>query len=355
MKDPQMKILVPYFAVDGQPISNTRITGGIEKFVGWMLEHIPGTVPVMYTPEDRKKRRVTDIIVEAAKDCDVVWTNFSNETETLRVQSRISVPMVWAEHSCAGGISSLARVEHMRTFRQRGGKLVMVSQRQFEGWDKVARRVLNEPLQVDGFIDSAFCDAQVPVVTDMLYDLCAIGRAFPTKNPFWAHKIAAATGLRSCVLTDYWGESQEDAPEKQREYLAENAHWTQSHSNWLTLIRLPHAQVMWHLRRSRVFVSTCPGESSGIAALEALSNGVPVICLTDASGTHASQALATRAGGVFTCRPTINSQEFKKLHTRIVEEFDSTHRTYLANLTRERFSRASWSNKISQVIRAAYA
>jgi hypothetical protein len=340
-----MTILLPYFSPNGEPLSSDRVPGGVERFCQLVHLGLPDVVPVMYTTEDRKKRRVTKKIIEAAEEhkADVIFTNFSNETETLRVQLA-GVPMVWLEHSCAGGISSIARVQHMHAFRERGGVLGMVSDFQFNTWDAFSNRIVKAPLQIDGKVNSAFATGS-EYVRVAEYEAATIGRAFPTKNPFWLHQKLDGSGLTSRVITDSW----DNPAGKQADYVKANSNWKEPQ---LTHVGLTHDNVMLCMSRAGTYVSTCVGESWGIAAFEALSHGLPLVLLTGSTLTHATQEMLDNPSDATLVRPQIKSEDFIDIVNRNLKA-PFSERQDRAGRTAHKHSFTNWRTSIENLLNKA--
>lgn len=340
-----MTILLPYFSPNGDALHSGRVPGGVERFCQLVHLCLSDVVPVVYTAEDRRKRRVTQKIIDAAHEhkADVIMTNFSNETETIRVQ-KAGIPMVWLEHSCAGGISSIARVQHMHEFRKNGGVLGMVSNFQHNTWNTYSKRIVKTDLQIDGKVNSAFAlGGETVRVAE--YEAVTIGRAFPTKNPFWLHSKLDGSGLTSRVITDSW-----DNPSgKQADYVKANSNWK---APQFTHKGLQHPDVMQTMSSAGTYVSTCIGESWGIAAFEALTHGLPLVLLTGSTLTHASQEMLDDRSDAILVRPQIKQDEFVKIvNNNLKAPFSA--RLDRAGRTAAKHSYTNWRTSVETLLNKA--
>jgi glycosyltransferase involved in cell wall biosynthesis len=94
------------------------------------------------------------------------------------------------------------------------------------------------------------------------------------------------------------------------------------------------------------YVSTCPYESWGITALEALTHGLPLVLVTDSSGTHASQNVAAADSDYVLISKSIKLREFEELLERY-RGLSHADRVAISERTKAKHSKASWIAAVS--------
>lgn len=340
-----MKILLPYFTRNNIKITDSVVIGGIERFAQLIYQNFDNVIPVHFTDEDRKKRRVTSLISAAAEhhDPDVIIVNYDNDPITVKLQAATNTPILWISHTGAGSISKLGHVKSMQEFIFKSGTLAMVSEHQWYGMNKLSIRVENKPLQLNGgFINSAFSLGD-EVVSESEYDAVTVGRTDKTKNPFWLHKKLQNTELHNLVLTSYVSELLYGEHKK---YYEENLHWEYPNE----VIRgLSYTETMKKMSQASCYVSTCPVETWGITALEALVHGLPTVLVTNSSNSHASESIPAINKDVVKVRTTVKSQELSD----IVKDLRKTtyqERVEISERTKEKHSLDAWKSSIENTV-----
>jgi hypothetical protein len=340
-----MKVLIPFFMTDEHDLDSPHVSGGIERFIQLIYHNFPGEViPFYYNEEDRKKRRTTTKLSQAIiqHDPDVLMVNFDSATLIGNIRETFNIPIAWVSHTAAGGISKVVHVEMMKEFIETGGTLAMVSPWQFEGMDKLSHRINGGPLDLNGgYISSAFCSGDEPVYEDLEYDITTIARMNRTKNPYMNHKLSHPNNYHSLILTTT--SNLVDAANKH--YYNINQHWTHPQE---TIENLPHKDVMEKLARSRVYFSTCPAETWGITALEALARGLPVVVATDTKDTHASDCIPAKPEHLVKVRANIRPAAFKEVVDKLLA-LDYNERIAISELTKQKHSKENWIKSLQDL------
>lgn len=340
-----MKILIPFFMTDEHNLDSPYVSGGIERFIQLIYQNFPGEViPFYYNEEDRKKRLTTTKLSQAISEHnpDVLMVNFDSPTLITNIQETFSIPITWISHTAAGGISKIGHVEMMKTFLEKGGTLSMVSPWQYAGMDKLSNRINGIPLNLNGgFINAAFCSGNEPVYEDLEYDITTIARMNRTKNPYMNHKLSHPNNYHSLILTT----TSNLVTSENIHYYKINQHWTGLQE---TIENLPHKDVMEKLARSRVYFSTCPAETWGITALEALARGLPVVVATDTTDTHASECIPARLEHMVKVRSNIRPAPFKEAVDKLLK-LSYNERIEISELTKEKHSKENWIKSLQDL------
>lgn len=339
-----MRILLPYFTRNNIEISDSVVIGGIERFAQLIYQNFDDVIPVHFTDEDRKKRRVTDKITAAveAHNPDIVIVNYDNAPLTTRLQARINTPILWITHTGAGGISKIGHMQQMHEFQAKGGVVAFVSEHQHAGMDKLSQRIENKPLPIDDFINSAFSDG-TEVVSEIDFPAVTVGRTDKTKHPFWMPKKLNGTGVHNVVLTQNVSELLY-GPHK--EYYEDNLHW--EHPN--QVIRgLTYANTMKLMATAGCYVSTCPAETWGITALESLAHGLPTILVTNSTDTHASESIPVINKHIVKVRTSVKGQDLADI-VRDLNKISFDQRVEISEMTKEKHSLEAWKKNIEKVV-----
>lgn len=339
-----MKILLPYKQLGGASIHDETVMGGIERFGQLVYRNLDNVIPIEYTEEDQKKRRVTDKIVRAARahNVDVILSNYDNETATTRVQERIDVPIAWFCHNLGTSISKVKMVRVMPDFVRAGGSVFMVTRFQHDTWNSLSERI-NGPdvsLDVSGYIPSSCCSGQEPFYpTEKSHDTIVVARCDKGKDPFLLNRKVDGTNVRSTVITSMYKN------EKNTDYYEQNLHWTEN--QFQTLWNVPHSDVITHIARSRVLVSTLPEESFGITALEALSCGVPIILFCKPHMQHASSEIPAHDSHVIRLRKSCKQAEFVEAYQTLAEYSEQKLRDIYES-TQVKHSVSAWTAQLTE-------
>lgn len=337
------KIVMPFLMNDENDLDSPRVSGGLERFSQFIYKYASAEViPFYYNREDRKNRTVTPKLLAFIHNHkpDLVISNQDSGTITTNIQKVVDVPMLWISHTAAGGIFKIPQLDMMKEFVDNGGTLAMVSQWQYDGMNDLSKRVRSRELELNGgLINSAFCTGDEQVSMQVDYDCVTIGRVDKEKDPFLLHKLAGKSDLKSLVLTSAY-----DLLPVQQEYLDKNKHWEGLRE---TKFNLKHAEVMDHLSRSGVYLSTCPRETWGITALEAFARGIPVILFRLAANKnkHASEDIAP-GPEYFEAMTNKTEKDFKLA----VDKLLKVDRMELSQKTKEKHSKENWIRTLDNLI-----
>lgn len=338
-----MKILMPYIQMDGQPFSSGNITGGIKAFGRMISEFIPDLIVAEITKEDRSHGRSNEVFQQAIRQHkpDLIWVNdidgYFNNTGIPTIQILHEPPV--------GDIRYMALYKRMQPFIDAGGHLYFVSNRQREFFKKHHKRITGKELE--RYKENLVRPAHVKDNTTYgfpIFDAVTIGRTDILKDPFWIHKKLDGTNLRSCVLTNTPGQCKNP---KQNEYAEKNSNWNSRERQ--TIRDLSHDEVLTILSRSGCYISTCPQESWGISALEALTHGVPLILLTDATGTHSSQEIAAKPEHYRLLRKSCKTQDLIDT-VKFFSALSQSDRIEIATLTKQKHSRANFEEMVANIL-----
>lgn len=334
---------MPFLMNDANDLDSPRVSGGLERFSQFIYKYASAEViPFYYNREDRKNRTVTPKLLAFIHNHkpDLVISNQDSGTITTNIQKVVDVPMLWISHTAAGGIFKIPQLDMMKEFVDNGGTLAMVSQWQYDGMNDLSKRVRSRELELNGgLINSAFCTGDEQVSMQVDYDCVTIGRVDKEKDPFLLHKLAGKSDLKSLVLTSAY-----DLLPVQQEYLDKNKHWEGLRE---TKFNLKHAEVMDHLSRSGVYLSTCPRETWGITALEAFARGIPVILFRLAANKnkHASEDIAP-GSEYFEAMTNKTEKDFKLA----VDKLLKVDRMELSQKTKEKHSKENWIRTLDNLI-----
>lgn len=347
-----MKIILPFLIGEGShSIFSDRVGGGLERFARLLYDNVRGIIPVEFTPEDQKKRRVTRIVTEAvrANGADLVLSNYIAPSLTTSLQKQIDVPIALLLHAHGFFMASVQFVRMSDQFVDAGGSIFMVSKNQQASWNKVARRILGQDMPMSGFVSPSFSTGNGFITftpPSFTADVCSIGRCDTTKTPFIVNEKLKGTSLTTSVITTKY---KNDVNNKA--YLESNLHWDgQFTTHW----DLPHTDVLTKLASSRVFVSTCAEETWGITTFEALSHGVPTILLCKKGLEHASEDIAARSDHIIKLRKTCKQAEFVEAVTTLAN-YDEKKRKEIFNLTNWKHSKGNWLASIDRLIETSMA
>lgn len=337
------KIVLPFLMNDENDLDSPRVSGGLERFSQFIYKYANAEViPFYYNRDDRKNRTVTPKLLAFIHNHkpDLVISNQDSGTITTNIQRVVDVPMLWISHTASGGIFKIPQLDMMKEFVDNGGTLAMVSQWQYDGMNELSNRVRSRELELNGgLINSAFCTGDEQTSSQIDYDCVTIGRVDKEKDPFLLHKLAGKSDLKSLVLTSAY-----DLLPVQQEYLDKNKHWE---GNRETKFNLKHVEVMDHLSRSGVYLSTCARETWGITALEAFARGIPVVLFRNGSNRnkHASEDIAP-APEFFESMTNKTEKDFKLA----VDKLLKVDRMELSQKTKEKHSKENWIKTLDNLI-----
>ena len=271
-----MKV-IPYRDVLGRDISSPITSGGIERFIRHLRDELDDScivdVSKMYYDAPLA---MADLVAEESKRASHVICNYPNRY--LNVNLPVTCPVVWVNHHTAGLHPEAPDIvrrmnEHVRI---RGDQLWMVSRKQARDWVAYAR-LLGIELEYHGIISPSMVKEAHPHSNTVRWEIATIGRCDDVKNPFLAHEVAREAKMSSLVLCSFMA----------NDYAIRNQDWYGlQETGW----DLTDAQVAADLSHCGVFLVTWPDETFGIAALEALSHGLPLV-LYSPKGDHACEEL----------------------------------------------------------------
>ena len=320
------------------------VTGGIEKFSKQLTDLFASVSPIYITKDDKKHRRTKHIIRDAVENAapDIILIN---EPWTYTHVRRFNVPIISIFHEPLD--RDIRMVNLGNIFKQMiedNVHIYFVSRNQFAFHKESAKRIQNVDItegDIMGFVSSSYCK-NLKFSENLEYDCATIGRTDLLKRPFRLHEFAKGSGLTTLVMTN----EQTYKSEAQNNYVRKNADWAHPQ---ITERQLEHAEVIERLSKSKAFLSTCPAESWGITAMEALGCGVPVILLTKNDGDmHSSEDIATDPSHY----RKIKIKDAKTGLAEVVEELSTisvSKRRKIYNSTNERHSEKNWKKQFEDV------
>jgi len=346
-----MKILMPLAAFETKESSESGInskvvTGGIEKFSQNLYTSVPGIIPVEITKEDRKNRR-TRKIVEAAVTKHLPDIIFINNPWHYNMVRRFNLPVICVFHEPLIRDVRFIEVGNIfRNMKEDGCHLYFVSEGQFEYHKALAKRIQDYDISIEdvsGFVDSSFCEDMPYSFDDKEWDCSTVGRCEPDKHPFYVHKKLTKTDKKSLVMSNEVVYNSD----KLNKYATNNKGWE---CPQCTKWSLPHDEVLKHISKSKVFVSTWSKESWGITAMEALGCGVPVILLTDKNGVHCSESLAVDESHFIKLdRKSTTVDEFDKAVEKL-SNYSPEKRQEIYDETNKKHSKERWVGQFMKMI-----
>ena len=336
-----MKILMPVLMWENASfkLGDGTILGGVERFQNLVYENIDGIIPVYIAYHERTRNRVINKLRAAAEEhsADAIFWNTARGYSVASLD--LGLPVVMLNHDPGDrGKPAKARYTNLRAFVDGGGKLFCVSEDQHRKSDAQSIRMNRHTIgDVQGYIPSAFASGDEQVLEEVLYDAITIGRSEEGKHPFWLHNKLKSSRLTSCVLT------RNALTAKQMRYGNKHLHWSDPR---FTFRDLNHDDTMKVMATGSAYVSTCPYESWGITALEALTHGLPLVLVTDSSGTHASQNVAAADSDYVLISKSIKLREFEELLERY-RGLSHADRVAISERTKAKHSKASWIAAVS--------
>lgn len=271
-----MRIVLPYNTHFGGYDTN-RVVGGIEKFCHQINDTF-NDVRLVYINNNDPIKYNTTKIKNYAKDvnADIIISNWHQASFSGAKMLDSEVPIMFINHG-HHGVGSILSL--MKNLTNNNHSCYMVSKYQHEWYKAMAKRMNADDVVIDGYINSSYVRGDKPKLFDIKYDCCTIGRCDPVeKKPFLLKDWLETTTFKTILMTNT------PTDEKEMRYLNKNSHWDG------VLLDLKHKDVMKTLSQSMSYFSTCPMETWGITALEALSHGVPII-LNSKNDSHASTEL----------------------------------------------------------------
>lgn len=338
-----MRILLPLKVDEYVDLDTGVISGGIIKFGKQIYDNIPGVIPVQITKADRQAKRSRAIITEAIHKYSPDMA-IGNEIDYLHngYFQEYNIPLVTVLHEPLGrDIRFLELGSRMFNSMEKGAHVYFVSERQHSYFQDFFKSKGTDLPAIKGYINSSYCEEDLPYVSDREISAITVGRNDATKDPFWLHKKAGGL-IDSTVITNNPVYEKENA----NHYVEKNRHW-ESPQN--TIFHLPHREVLDIIAKSKAYVSTCPVESWGITALEALSCGVPLLIATDKTGEHSSTGIAADASHYVTMPKSASATDVVDVIQKL-GKFSDAQRFDIANMTREKHSKHNWVNNLMTIV-----
>ena len=283
-----MRIVLPYNTLFGGYDTN-RVVGGIEKFCHQINDTF-NDVRLVYINNNDPVKYNTTKIKNYAKDvnADIIISNWPQASFSGAKMLDSEVPLMFINH---GHIPIGSILNVMNNIMNKNHSCYMVSKWQHDQYRNMAKRMKHpHEIKIDGYINSSYVKGDKPKLSDIEYDCGTIGRCDPTeKKPFLLKDWLKTTTFKTIVITNtpiFWGSSKTAIYEKEIKYLNKNSHWDN------VMLDMKHKDVVKTISKCQTYFSTMWNETWGITALEALSNGVPII-LNSKNNSHASTDLCS--------------------------------------------------------------
>ena len=341
-------VSVPVDGTENVDVNSPVVAGGIEKFTGHLNREFDiNTVNI--SKEDRAKRLTTKIIASAigTQSPDIIILNSPWMYSTAIRNS--GVPVIMFVHE---GLQRDIRMVNLGSLLKQmindGVHIYYVSERQFLYHKSLVKRIENIDIDISdikGFINPSYCENTV-FSEDLIYDSVTIGRTDITKNPFKLHELVQGSQYTSLVMTN-GGTYKSEA---QNKYVEKHKHWQAPQH---TFRLLPHSEVIQNLSKSKVFVSTCPIESWGTTAMEALGCGIPLILLTDATGIHSSQNIAADPSHYINLSVKSSKKDFISTMETLMD-IPTSKRREIYEMTNEKHSKEKWIKTFDTIFNKCY-
>ena len=337
-----MKIVLPYFAHKGFDVNSTKMVGGIEKFIKDVAMNFD-IIHVRITEADKKANKIRQIVETAIgrHEPDMIMLN---QLQMGNYLSKLGIPIlaIWHE-PLIRTIALKNKCNYLKQLQSLNAHVYMVSEYQ-EDWfrEQSIRTTGTDFDNIQGYIHPSYVSNYVShhdaVCTEHQYDVGTIGSAYESKNPFYVHKQSAHE-LDSVVLTN------DIAYKSNADYLDKNRHWQKPQT---TLFDLDHDVVIETIAKCKVFCSTCPEESYGITAQEALGKGVPAILITDKSNRHASETIAVDKSHYRKLVKGCSKAEFVAT-VKELSKVPHTTRVEISEQTQEKHSLQNWKKHLEHI------
>jgi len=345
-----MKILLPFKVQHNLDIDSRVVFGGIESFSKRLYDNIPGIIPVQITKEERENHLTEDVLRKAIieHDPDIIITNEVDPTCSVGLQALApNVPFISIVHEPRSrDIRFLNLGKNLTTIHNRGGHIYFVSEYQHDFHAVMCIRLHGHRLPpVEGYVVPSHSYPEWKVSDDIVYDCVTVGRTDPLKDPFWLHrKLVGCPDTISAVITSDSG-SMKDA---QKEYRDKNAFW--GAPTRVVGKNMEHDKVLWHMARSRTYVSTCSVESWGITAMEALCHGLPLILtVPNMEEFHSSESIPAERFQYTKILRRIKPSDFQDV-VRNVGNISYERRLEISEVNKERYSLANFRKGIEEMI-----
>ena len=333
-----MKIVLPYSAHKGFDVNSTKMVGGIEKFIKEVADNFD-VIPVRVTEEDKKANKIRQIVESAIgrHEPDMLMLNQLGMGNYL---SKLGIPIVAIWHEpLIRTIALENKCNYLKQLQSLNAHVYMVSEYQEEWFREQSIRTTGSDFdEIHGHIHPSYLKGNEVVYAKKPYDVGTIGSAYESKNPFYVHK-QSDNELTSLVLTN------DIAYKNNAEYLDKNRHWQEPQT---TLFDLEHNVVLETIAKCKVFCSSCPEESYGITAQEALGHGLPAILITDKSNKHASESIAVHKSHYRKLPRNCSKSDFIET-VKELSKLPHTTRLDISEKTKEKHSLQNWKKQLENI------
>lgn len=343
-----MKILLPIKVETYLDLDSDPITGGIVKFCKQIYDNIDGVIPVQVTKEDRAKRRARSIMEKAVytHNPDVVIGNEIDYTYNGLFQEH-DVPLISVIHEPLNrDIRMVAMGPRVAKATEDGAHTYFVSGNQQSYLRELFIRISGDDIGAPtGYVNSSFCDVTAPFFTGIEYDALTVGRTEALKDPFWLHRKCGKTDEIQTLVVTSTDQSYDN--DNQNNYVSKNQSWSRPRN---VLKDLPHSQILTTMASSGIYVSTCPSESWGITALEALTAGLPLILTTTGSlDAHSTEDVAASSNHYRKIPRSVKVTEFVEV-VKDMNKMSIEERREISEMTKEKHSKENWVKSIEDMI-----
>jgi hypothetical protein len=342
-----MKILLPFLQrnwYEGGDFFDNTVVGGLEKFARLVYNHYEDIellqVEDYYLIDSRKdkikkREQIQKQIIDKSKEinADIIISNQFDSSFAGKHMLQSNIPILYITH---GNENMLSRLSVFERIKKNNHSLYLVSQYQKNYYDAMLKRVGGDGnLNFDGYIEPAFVYGVKPKVIDNPeFDCVTIGRTSPLKNPFLLKQLTKGISLKTLVMTN-----------KIPKVDIYCYPYYCKHKNWDDVLwDLEHDDVLKNLSRGKTFFSTCPEETFGITALEALSCGLPVI-LSSKKNCHASEIIPT------------DKTHYKKVEHKdkdalisAINSFRDIDRQEIQDMTWDKYTEKRWKSILDNAI-----
>lgn len=324
-----MKILLPFYSLDNQSIDTVVHGNGVTKFCQQIYQTFD-RVKVLQIDKDKigNFKEIAKRIKENATDCDIIISNYDQSSFCGSYIVDSNIPILMVSHSNTGVLSILTKFEKLIKY---GHSIFLVSLYQKNHFDKMSKRVNKDEIGFSGFISSSFCKGEKPKLIESEYEVGTIGRCDPKyKKPFLLKELLQDTGIKNLVIANI-----EDSSSN---------YYLKNRDQENTLWNLPYSEVMKNLAKFKTYFVTYWDESWSITALEALSNGVPLICNAK-NNNHASNIISAKD----THHKNISLNSKEELVDAIYS-FNEVDRKEIQDMTWEKHSYQNWKTNFENAI-----
>lgn len=341
-----MRILLPTKVDNEGDFFSSIVSGGVEKFSKELYKLFPNVfIPIEITKEIRS-HQASEKVFKKAIEKYVPDAVLSNEVDTsfTKFFQKHNIPLMMIIHRPLSRDPILmGLIAKFQELQKNDVHVYFVSENQYQFHKKMFQRIAGLDLNgIKGYINPSYIDKDFKIKSEHQYDCCTIGRNDFIKDPFWVHRKAKDTGLSSLVITG----SLRFKQEAQKEYYEKNLNWQNPQ---YTVRDLPYVDVIDKMSSSKVFVATCYFESWGIAAMEALSCGLPLLIVTDIRGNHSSIGIASNSSEYLKIRKNANSKEFKEKILKL-SEISYEQRLEIAENAKNKHSKENFKKQIEEMI-----